>query len=127
MSISNYAENKLLDTLRNVSFAVATVYVRLHTGDPGENGTNNNAGEGSRQTVTFAAAANGALVSNSNVTWSTVSTSETLAGVSLWDAAGTGSPPTGGNCLGAGTFTGIAVTAGQQFQILSGGLTVTLD
>jgi hypothetical protein len=31
MSISNYAENKLLDTLRNESFAVTTAYVKLHS------------------------------------------------------------------------------------------------
>jgi hypothetical protein len=48
MSISNYAENKFLDTLRNQSFAVTTVYAQLHTGDPGEDGTANVASETTR-------------------------------------------------------------------------------
>ena len=36
MSISNYAENKLLDTLRGTAFSVSNAYLKLHTGDPGE-------------------------------------------------------------------------------------------
>lgn len=39
MSISNYAENALLDAIRGVSYSAAATYVKLHLGDPGEDGT----------------------------------------------------------------------------------------
>jgi len=41
MSKSNYAENACINALlRNTALQVAAVYGALHTGDPGENGTN---------------------------------------------------------------------------------------
>ena len=51
MSISNYAELALLNTLRNTSFAVAATYVKLHTGDAGEAGTSNAATEATRKAI----------------------------------------------------------------------------
>lgn len=120
MSISNYLENKLLDTLRNVSLAVAAVYIKLHTGDPGEDGTTNAAGNTSRQAVTFSAASSGSMASSATVTWTNVSTSETYSHFSLWDAS------TAGNCLWSGALSSTAgVTAGDTFQITS--LTLSLD
>ena len=41
MTISNYLENKLLDTLGNNSFSVVQPYAKLHLGDPGEDATAN--------------------------------------------------------------------------------------
>ena len=69
MSISNYAELKLLDTLRNVSLAVANTYIKLHTGDPGEDATANAATEDTRKVVTWDAAASGSIVTNSVAEW----------------------------------------------------------
>lgn len=120
MSISNYAELKLLDAFRNVSFAVANVYVKLHLGDPGEDGTSNPAVNTSRQAVTFNAAAAGAMSSSATVTWTSVSTSETYTHFSLWDNA------TAGNCLWTGALSSPAgLTAGDTFEITS--LTLSLD
>jgi hypothetical protein len=120
MSISNYAENKLLDTFRNVSYAVAATYVQLHTGDPGEDGTSNVASNGGRLAVTFNAASGGSMVSAAAVTWTNVSTSETYSHFTLWDNS------TGGNCLWIGPFsTSATVVAGDNFQITS--LTLTMD
>lgn len=120
MSISNYAENKLLDTLRNTSFAVAATYIKLHTGDPGEDGTSNAAGNTTRQQVSFSAASGGSMASSATVTWTNVSTTETYSHFSLWDAS------TAGNCLWKGALSSnAAVTAGDTFQITS--LTLTLD
>jgi len=59
MSISNYGENALLDTLGGTSFSVANTYLKLHTGDPGEDGTANAATEATRQAVTFGYAKGG--------------------------------------------------------------------
>lgn len=120
--ISNYYENRLLDTLRNVSLAVANVYVRLHTGDPGEDCTANAAANATRQVVTFAAASGGSMSSNAAATWTNVPNTETYSHVSLWDAL------TAGNALWKGPLTAAkSVTAGDTFTIGSGNLTVTLD
>lgn len=120
MSITNYAENKLLDTLRNVSFAVAGVWIKLHTGDPGEDATSNAAANTTRQSVSFSAAASGSMASSATVTWTNVSNTETYSHFSLWDAS------TAGNPLWKGALSSsAAVTAGDTFQITS--LTLTLD
>ena len=120
MSISNYGELAFLDTLRNTSFAVATPYIKLHLGDPGEAGTANAAVEATRKAVSFSAASAGSIASSATITWTNVSTTETYSHWSLWDAA------TVGNCLWSGAFSSsAAVTAGDTFQITS--LTLTLD
>jgi hypothetical protein len=122
VTISNYAENALLNTLRNVSLAVAATYIKLHTGDPGEDGTTNAATNTTRQQVSFSAASGGSMASSATVTWTNVSTTETYSHWSLWDSVG----PTGGNCLWKGALSSsAAVTAGDTFQITS--LTLTLD
>jgi hypothetical protein len=120
MTISNYGELAFLDTLRNVSFAVTAPYIKLHLGDPGEDGTANPAVEATRKAVTFSAASAGSMASSATVTWTNVSTTETYSHWSLWDAVTTG------NCLWSGAFSSsAAVTAGDTFQITS--LTLTLD
>lgn len=122
MSISNYAEAKILDHLtgRASWSAPAAVYVKLHTGDPGEDCTNNAATEATRKAATFAAASSGSIASNATVEWTNVSTTETYSHWSLWDAA------TSGNPLWYGALSASAsVTAGDTFQITS--LTLTLN
>lgn len=123
MSISNYLENELLDAVFNAdSFSVANVYVKLHTGDPGEAGTSNAAGETTRKQATFDAAASGALANDNLIEWTNVSTTETYSHISLWDAS------TAGNCLWTGALTASkAVTAGDTFRIPIGDLDITLD
>ena len=60
MSYSNYLENAINDAVcNNTSLAVATVYVKLHIGDPGEAGTSNAAGETTRKAASFGASASG--------------------------------------------------------------------
>jgi len=120
MSISNYAELAFLNTLRNTSFAVTTVYVALHTGDPGETGASNSASNTTRQTVSFSAASGGSMASSAAVEWTNVSATETYTHFSLWDNS------TGGNCLWYGALSAsAAVTAGDSFRITT--LTLTLD
>ena len=120
MSISNYLENAYLNTLRNTSLAVAAVYVKLHTGDPGEAGTSNAATETTRKSISFSAASSGSMASSATVEWTNVAATETYSHWSLWDAS------TAGNCLWSGALSSsAAVTAGDTFQITS--LTLTLD
>jgi hypothetical protein len=120
MSISNYLENALLNTLRGTSLSVADVYLKLHLGDPGEDGTSNPAANTTRQTATFAAASNGSMASNAAITWTGVPSTETYTHWSAWDAS------TAGNCLWSGALSAsAAVAAGDTFQITS--LTLTID
>jgi hypothetical protein len=122
MSISNYAELKILDhTTGTTSWTMPSgVYIKLHTGDPGEAGTSNAATEATRKVVTFSAAASGSISSAATVEWTNVSTTETYSHWSLWDNATTG------NCLWSGALSSsAAVTAGDTFQITS--LTLSLD
>jgi hypothetical protein len=120
VSISNYAELKLLDTLGNTSFAVTTCYVKLHTGDPGEDGTSQAATETTRKSVSWSSASSGSKASSATLTWTNVAATETYTHWSMWDAS------SGGNCLWTGALSASAsVTAGDTFEITS--LTLSLD
>lgn len=124
MSATNYAEAKVVDhLLGTTTFTKPTaVYVKLHTGDPGEDATSNAAGETTRKVVTFGAASSpsGVATSNSSADWTSVSTTETYSYFSIWDASSAGNP------LLTGALTAsVAVTAGDNFSIPSGSLTVT--
>lgn len=119
--ISAYLANAWLDALGNAtSFSVTTTYVKLHIGDPGVNGTGNAATETTRKAVSFAAASNGALASDADVTWTNIAGSQDATHFTAWDNATTG------NFLFSGTITGNAYTAGDTYTISSGGLTVSL-
>jgi hypothetical protein len=120
MSISNYGENALLNAIAGTSFSAANTYVKLHLGDPGEDGTANPAAETTREAVTWGTATTGSLASSATVEWTNVSTTEVYTHWSLWDAA------TAGNCLWTGALGASAsMTAGDTFQLTS--LTLTLD
>ena len=119
--ISAYLANAWLNALGNAtSFSVTTAYVKLHVGDPGANGTGNAATETTRKAVSFAAASNGALASDADVTWTNIAGSQDATHFTAWDNATTG------NFLFSGTITGNAYTAGDTYTISSGGLTVSL-
>jgi hypothetical protein len=123
MTISNYGELKMLDAVfNNVSFVVAQPYVKLHTGDPGEDGLLLPATEATRKALSVSAAVAGAVTSDADLTWTSVAASETYSHVSVWDAAAAG------NCLWSGPLTASkAVIAGDTFTIPIGSLTVSLD
>lgn len=75
--LSSYLANSFLDALgNNTSFAVTTVYVKLHTGDPGANGTANAATETTRKSVSFAAASSGSIASDADITWTNIAGSQ---------------------------------------------------
>ena len=125
MSMSDYLEQAFANTLRGggagTSFtAPAAVYAKLHTGDPGEAGTSNAAGNTTRVAITFGAASGGVITSSADVAWTSVSTAETYSHFSLWDAS------SGGNCLGSGALTvSKTVAVGDNFTLLSGQVTYT--
>jgi hypothetical protein len=119
--ISSYLANAWLNALGNAtSFSVTTAYVKLHVGDPGAAGTSNAATETTRKAVSFAAASNGALASDADVSWTNIAGSQDATHFTAWDNE------TAGNFLFSGTITGNAYTAGDTYTISSGGLTVSL-
>ena len=122
MSISNYAELKILEhTTGKTSWTMpATVYVKLHLGDPGEAATSNAAVEDTRKSAAWATAASGAIATSATLEWTNVAATETYSHWSMWDDL------TAGNALWSGALaTSAAVTAGDTFQITS--LTLSLD
>jgi len=128
MTISNYAENKLLDavfrfTTTGGGLPTANTYVSLHTADPGETGASEVVGGSyARQQAAFDAAVAGAT-QNTAIIDHTGMPAATVTHVGIWDAL------TVGNCLWTGPRTGggIAIGAGNTHRIAPGDLDVTLD
>lgn len=123
MSASDFAENEIADWLggNGAPSAVTNVFVKLHIGDPGENGTGNPAGETTREEATFGAASGGVVSLDAPpVSWTNVSTTETYSHISLWDNV------SAGNCLGSGALTAsVPVTAADDFDLTALTITVT--
>jgi hypothetical protein len=119
--LSAYTANKFLDALGNATaFSVTDVYIKLHVGDPGANGTSNPATETTRKVVTFAAASNGTIASDSAATWTNIAGSQDATHFTSWDNL------TAGNFLFSGTITSNPYTAGDTVTIASGSLTASL-
>jgi len=121
MSISNYFETFLLQSLRNVSVSVENTYLQLHIGAPGEDGINNIAFENRRKLVVFGPAFSGTISNLNIVEWLSVADSETYTHFSLWD------DETAGNCLWTGINTADPVFVDDNFRVNPGQLTLTLD
>lgn len=119
--ISSYLADELLDAVgNNSSFAVGAVYIKLHIGDPGANGTGNPATETTREAASFGASSSGTLTSDADITWTNISGSEDATFFTAWDSA------SAGNFLFSGSINGNAYTAGDTYVIPSGSLTVSL-
>lgn len=82
--------NAFLNVYRNTAAsAVATPFVKLHTGDPGAAGTTNPSAVTTRNAITWAAASGGSMALSTLSSFS-MTTSETITHVSLWDASSAG-------------------------------------
>ena len=91
--------NNWLNMLRQVAFtAPAATYVKLHTGDPGSAGTANASAVTTRQAATFSAASAGAIALSNSPSF-TMTTTETISHISVWDAS------TAGNLLWTAALT----------------------
>ena len=122
MSISNYAELKILEhTTGKTAWTIPTnVYIKLHTADAGEAGTTAAASETTRKVAAWATAASGSIATSATLEWTNVAATETYTHWSMWDDVSSG------NCLWTGALSSsAAVTAGDTFQITS--LTLSLD
>lgn len=108
--------NAILNVLRNTSYTgLAAVYVKLHTGDPGSAGTANASVVTTRNQLTLNAASGGSATLSSLSSYSMTAT-ETITHVSIWDASSAGNfieswalnssqAVINGSTLAFGTFT----------------------
>jgi hypothetical protein len=118
---SGYVANKTLDALyNNTSFAVTNSYMQLHVGDPGANGTANQATETTRKLLSFGSAASAAIENDSPIVWTAIAGSQTATHFTIWDAS------TGGNFLWSGTMVANPYTAGDTLTIDVGDLDISM-
>lgn len=123
MSFSDFLENELLDhVFAPAAYTAPTnIYVKLHTGDPGEDGTGNAATHTTRVEATFGTASAGTISNDGAVSFTSLAGTETISYFSLWDAS------TAGNCLGSGALSASkAVTAGDTLTFAIGDIDVSL-
>lgn len=117
MNLSTYGANAVLDG----TAMPATLYAKIHVGDPGAAGTANAAVETTRKAFTRSAAAAGATANAAIIQWTNIAGSETATHITLWDAA------SGGNCWWVGALTnpvGYVVT--DTFEIAAGDLDLAM-
>ena len=91
LSAVNTAD-KLLNTIgrSGTTFTAGSLYVKLHTGDPGATAATAASAVTTRYAVTFSASSAGSMALTSmGGTWSMTAT-ETISHISLWDAATAG-------------------------------------
>jgi len=120
MSVEGIANADANTALDNAIVTGTTYWIQLHTGHPGAAGTTSIASNSTRQAVTFAAASGGVKTSNLAALWSSVPTTETYAFFTIWTAS------TAGTFKWSGSISGGGVTAGQDFTITSGNMTLSL-
>lgn len=92
ISTTNTA-NAWINTLRGTSAAtftaVTTMFIQLHTGDPGASGTSNVANASTRQAINFAAASGGSAAITGSTAFTGTAT-ETITHISAWGASTSG-------------------------------------
>lgn len=90
VGLASAQANAYLNTYRATNItAPANVFLKLHTGDPGAAGTANVSAVTTRNSITFAAASGGSM-SLSSVGSFSMTTTETISHVSIWDASSAG-------------------------------------
>lgn len=88
--------NAWLNTLRGTSAAtftgVTTLFVQLHTGDPGAAGTANVSSTTTRSAINFAAASGGSQTNSNTPSWATWAgtNGEVVTHISVWGASSAG-------------------------------------
>lgn len=118
--LSSGLANNLLNTLRGTAYSVSGVYVKLHTGSPGSAGTSSPSAVTTRSIATFATASGGAIaLTGTNPSWS-MTTSETVTDISVWDSS------TAGNFLWSAVLTTPKTVAnGDTLTLNTCGLSLT--
>lgn len=82
--------NNWLNMLRGTAFtAPAATYIKLHTADPGAAGATAASAVTTRQAATFSAASAGAIALSNSPSF-TMTGTETISHISVWDASSAG-------------------------------------
>lgn len=115
-SITTADANAALDTMYTTA---GNTWIQLHTGVPGAAGTTNIATNSTRVQVTWSAAASGVKTSSADAAWTSVAATEVYTHFSIWSLV------SGGVFHGSGAVSTGSVTAGNDFKIASGSLTMT--
>jgi hypothetical protein len=119
--LSAFLANSLLDAVGNATaYSAASVYIKLHVGDPGAEGTGNPATELTRKLASFGASSAGTITSDADISWVNISGSQDATFFTAWDNL------SAGNFLFSGAITGNPYTAGDTYTIASGSLTASL-
>ncbi|WP_181778920.1 phage tail fiber protein [Pseudonocardia pini] len=110
-------------TLANLKLAVVEansyVYVKMHTGDPGPNGTANPAPETTRKLVDWTTPTGGAMESAAEIEWPDLAAIQTWTHYSLWNAS------TGGTFGHSGTIAPRSWGVGDDAILPAGTVTMT--
>lgn len=103
--------NALLNVYRGTTFTGITLYIQLHNGDPGSAGTANiSSAVSGRNSASFSAASAGSLSLSATPTSWSVTATDTLTYISLWDASSSG------NFVRSAVLTaGLAVLSGDVY------------
>jgi hypothetical protein len=88
----------ILGVYKNTTFTGVNVFVKLHTADPGAAGAGTASANTTRNAATFGTITAGSMPISSLAAW-TMTTSETISHISLWDAS------TAGNFLQSAALT----------------------
>ena len=124
VGMSEATANAVLNAYWNQTNITAptAIWLQLHVGDPGANGTANVATETTRKDVTavFAAASAGAVTSDTAVTWTSVAGTEDFTHWTLWSAS------SAGTFYWSGTIAANPVVIGDTFTFNIGDLDVSI-
>lgn len=114
VGLSSAQANAILNIYRATNItAPATIYVKLHTGDPGASAAANASAVTTRNAIVFAAPSGNAIALSTLSAFS-MTTSETITHISLWDAS------TAGNFLQSIALTsGVPVINGSSLTFSS--------
>lgn len=128
-SLSDYAENELLDHLYNAAYSpVASVYLALHTADPTDAGSGAEVADANnytRKAITFGAAASRRVTQNAQVDFNQASGSwGTVTHWGIWDNSARGA----GNLLAHGAFSSpFAPVSGNSPRIANASIYVEIS
>jgi hypothetical protein len=122
MALSNFEEKNLAKAWNNEApTKAASMWVQLHTGDPGEDCTANVATENERRQITLDEIANGEWTNENVLEWAEVAATEEVSHVSVWDAEAAGNPRVYGALVGKEKLT-----AGKDARIKAEQLNLAL-
>jgi hypothetical protein len=117
MNLTAYAADAILDG----TAMPATLWIKMHTGNPGGAGTANASADTRRRSFTRAAASGGVAIGEGSIEWLAWTADETLNHATLWDAESGGNPWWVGELV-----TPQAILTGQRLAIDVNDLTLTM-